>query len=79
MKTLPAASTKPTNARILKIEEEGDPWKRRTKPKIRLQGKWLERAGFRPGHRVSITHIAEGVIELRSEDSGIFDETGNPS
>jgi hypothetical protein len=69
------------NARLLKIEEEGDPWKGRAKPKIRLQGKWLERAGFRPGHRVSVSCIADGVIELRSEDPDLpfLNETGNPS
>ena len=51
--------------RTLKIEAEGDPWKT-IKPKIRLIGHWLERAGFRPGSRVSIRPMAPGVIELRS-------------
>jgi hypothetical protein len=32
--------------RSLKIEEEGDRWKAPVKPKIRLIGRWLERAGF---------------------------------
>jgi hypothetical protein len=30
-------------------------------------GHWLERAGFKPGTRVSITCMAPGVIELRSD------------
>src|ERR1700683_3798765 len=42
-------------ARTLKIEAEGDFWKGLTKPKIRLMGRWLERAGFRPGNRVHVT------------------------
>ena len=53
-------------ARSLKIEAEGDPWKATTKPKIRLIGRWLERAGFRAGSRVSVRPMAPGVIELRS-------------
>jgi hypothetical protein len=55
--------------RTLKIEADGDQWKGKVKPKIRLQGKWLERAGFKPGNRVSVTCIATGVMELRSDDS----------
>jgi hypothetical protein len=53
--------------RTLKIEAEGDPWKGVVKPKIRLMGRWLEQAGFRPGLRVQITCVAAGVIELRSD------------
>jgi hypothetical protein len=69
------------NPRKLKIEAIGDFAYRKVKPRIRLSGRWLEEAGFTPGKRVSVTHIAEGIIELRSED---FDglklyETGNPS
>ena len=52
--------------RQLKIEEEGDAWKGSIKPKIRLMGRWLERAGFRPGHRVHVICVAPGVLELRS-------------
>jgi len=36
--------------RLLKIEVDGDFWKDRTKPKIRLTGRWLERAGVQSGH-----------------------------
>jgi hypothetical protein len=54
--------------RSLKIEAEGDFWKGLTKPKIRLMGRWLERAGFRPGQRVHVTCLSPGVIELRSPD-----------
>jgi hypothetical protein len=52
--------------RTLKIEAEGDFWKGLTKPKIRLMGRWLERAGFNPGQHVQVTCVAPGVIELRA-------------
>jgi hypothetical protein len=52
--------------RSLKIEAEGDLWKGIIKPKIRLIGRWLERAGFCPGLRVQVRCLAPGVIELRS-------------
>lgn len=55
------------NSRTLKIEAEGDCFKGKIKPKIRLNGKWLERAGFKPGNRVTVACIEDGIIELRSE------------
>ena len=69
------------NSRTLKIEEHGDPWKGKAKAKIRLCGNWLERAGFRPGSRVTVVPISPGVIELRSENPDVLllKETGNPS
>ena len=63
----PVAQAKPTT-RNLKIEEEGDLWKGSIKPKIRLVGRWLERAGFSPGGRVCVTCVAPGIIELRCHD-----------
>jgi hypothetical protein len=60
--------------RTLKIEADGDFWKGLMKPKIRLVGRWLERAGFRPGHRVPVTCVAPGVIELRSLDALMVNE-----
>jgi hypothetical protein len=60
--------------RLLKIEAVGDSWKGLIKPKICLMGRWLERAGFRPGHRVHITCVAPGVIELRSSDALMVNE-----
>jgi hypothetical protein len=56
-----------TSSRTLKIEEEGDFWQRKIKPKIRLKGQWLERAGFIPGNHVNVACIAPGIIELRSD------------
>ena len=51
--------------RKLKIEADGDFWRGFTKPKIRLMGRWLERAGFRPGSQVLVTCLGAGIIELR--------------
>lgn len=53
------------SARTLKIEETGDFFRGKVCPKIRLTGKWLERAGFKPGHRVHVELTNEGVLTLR--------------
>lgn len=65
----PKASSLDQAIRTLKIEEDGDYFRGRIKPKIRLMGHWLERAGFKPGTRVSVRCLGSGVIELRSETS----------
>jgi hypothetical protein len=65
--------------RTLKIEADGDYWKGLTKPKIRLMGGWLERAGFRPGNHVHVTCVASGVIELRSCDAWTVNDTKQAS
>ncbi len=62
----PTAIESPLSQRKLKIEAAGDSWKGRIKPKIRLMGRWLERAGFRPGETVLVTCVAPGILELRS-------------
>jgi hypothetical protein len=54
--------------RQLKIEAHGDTWKGLLKPKIRLIGRWLERAGFKPGTHVKVICVAPGVLELRSKE-----------
>ena len=61
--------------RVLKIEADGDTWKGLIKPKIRLMGRWLERAGFSPGSHVHVMCIAPGVIELRSSNASAVNET----
>jgi hypothetical protein len=54
--------------RLLKVEADGDQWKQPLKPKIRLIGRWLERAGFIPGSHVLVKRVAHGLLELRSEN-----------
>lgn len=53
------------STRSLQIERTGDFWRRDIKPKIRLAGKWLERAGFKPGHRVEVQISQPGTLTLR--------------
>jgi hypothetical protein len=60
------------NQRTLKIEAVGDFIYRKVKPRIRLSGHWLERAGFKPGNRVSVKCIEEGVMEIRSDNIPAF-------
>ena len=65
--------------RTLKVEADGDSWKGLIKPKIRLMGRWLERAGFSPGGHVHVTCVAPGVIELRSPNALTMNKTEQPS
>jgi hypothetical protein len=51
--------------RSLKIEETGDFALRRVKPQIRLVGHWLERLGFKPGHRVEVHSEQPGRLTLQ--------------
>jgi hypothetical protein len=53
------------SSRTLKIEETGDFFRHRVRPKIRLTRRWLERAGFKPGHHVHVELTGEGVLTLR--------------
>ena len=51
--------------RTLKIEPLGDPWRRKLFAGIRLKGRWLVRAGFRPGRRVTVIVSSPGSLQLR--------------
>jgi len=63
-------ASKDRQCRSLKIEEAGDFWRGGIKPRILLAGKWLERAGFKPGHRVEILIEQPGTMTLQfSEQS----------
>jgi len=53
--------------RSLKIEIAGDFFRRKTHPKIRLQGQWLAKLGFTPGSRVAVIPGPSGEITLRAE------------
>jgi Toxin SymE, type I toxin-antitoxin system len=59
---------KTMNTRNLKIESAGDFWRDKVSPKIRLSGRWLEQAGFKPGHRVEVEISQPGTLTLRFLD-----------
>jgi hypothetical protein len=61
------------STRNLKIEATGDFWRGKVTPKIRLGGQWLERAGFKPDHRVEVQISQPGTLTLR------FLEQSSPS
>ena len=71
----PTDSAPCASHRTLKIEEEGDFAKSLVKPKIRLMGRWLEKAGFRPGNRVQVVCVSPGIIELRAPVSMISSQS----
>jgi hypothetical protein len=50
--------------RFLKVAEIGDFWAKRTMPSIRLQGKWMLRAGVLPNHHVQITNPYPGILVI---------------
>ncbi len=52
-------------SRVLKVIETGDFWAKRTMPSIRLQGKWMLRAGIFPNQHVEITNPSPGVLLIR--------------
>jgi hypothetical protein len=51
--------------RSLRVEAIGDPWRGKIIPRIRIAGQWLERAGFKPGHRVEVLIERPGTLSLR--------------
>ena len=55
--------------RTLKIETVGDFARRKVKPLIRLTGRWLEKAGFKPGHRVQVSHSKSGELVLQFQET----------
>jgi hypothetical protein len=58
----------PVKERSLKIEAVGDFAYRKIKPRIRLSGHWLERAGFKPGHRAIIHVPRPGELTLQFQE-----------
>jgi hypothetical protein len=63
--------------RVLKVVEIGDFWARRTMPSIRLQGKWMLKAGVLPNHHVQITNPRPGILMIQLlEESPLSDQVG---
>jgi hypothetical protein len=57
-----------SKTRSLKIEAVGDFAYRKIKPRIRLSGQWLEKAGFKPGHRAEIHVPRPGEMTLQFKE-----------
>ena len=51
-------------ARLIKVTETGDFWRKRTKPMIRLQGRWMVDAGIKPNRYVQVSNPQPGVLLL---------------
>lgn len=66
---LPESRSETTKPRSLKIEITGDAYYRKTRPLIRLSGRWLEQAGFKPGHRVEILSLKPGELSLQFREN----------
>lgn len=56
------------HTRSLAVEAIGDPWRGQIKPRIRIAGQRLERAGFKPGHRFEVRLEQPGTLTLRFLD-----------
>jgi len=57
--------TKDVFLRKLTVQDIGDYFRKEVKPQIRLQGKWLLKAGLRPGKQVQITNPQPGVLIVK--------------
>jgi hypothetical protein len=51
--------------KILKVEEVGDFFNKKTVPLIRLRGKWLQAAGILPESHVIVENPEKGIIILK--------------
>jgi hypothetical protein len=51
--------------RKLKVVPTGDFWRGKVVPQIRLQGKWLEKAGIAPETHVEVENPEAGVLIIR--------------
>ena len=65
------------STRNLRIERTGDSYHGKITPKIRLTGQWLDRAGFKPGHRVEVRLEQPGRMTLTFLDQASY--SGNES
>jgi hypothetical protein len=51
--------------RVLKVHDSGDHYRKEVKPQIRLEGKWLLKAGIFPEGRVEVLNPHPGMLVLR--------------
>ena len=50
---------------VLKVHDSGDHYRKEVKPQIRLEGKWLLKAGLVPEGRVEVLNPHPGILVLR--------------
>jgi hypothetical protein len=50
---------------VLKVHDCGDHYRKEVKPQIRLEGKWLLKAGVVPEDRVEVLNPQPGMLILR--------------
>ena len=51
--------------RVLKVIEVGDFYRKHTRPQIRLEGRWLEKAGIHPNAHVQVENPQPGMLLIR--------------
>jgi len=56
-----------TKERILKVQEVGDFYAKKTKPSLLLSGKWMIEAGINPNRKVIITNPEPGVLIIKEQ------------
>jgi len=54
--------------RILHASRTGDAWKGKEVPALRLQGRWLEKAGIKPGDQVTVTIQRDGQLLIQRNE-----------
>jgi len=56
-----------TKERILKVQEVGDFYAKKTKPSLLLSGKWMIEAGINPNRKVIVTNPEPGVLIIKEQ------------
>jgi len=54
--------------RTLKVYEMGDVFYGKAQPQIRLQGKWLREAGFKPHDRIVVRKEGDRLVIERCDE-----------
>lgn len=58
-----------TATHILKVQDVGDYHKKKVRPQIKLEGKWLLDAGLNPNKLVEVTNPVPGLLIVRSVEA----------
>lgn len=61
-----------SHTRVLKVEEVGDFYRKRTKPYLRLMGVWLQRAGIQPNNHVRIDNPEPGILVISVQSNNLI-------